>query len=1073
MPQNNEITKTPKVLTFNRKGIGGILCFCVLVARKIFRSGLLMGIILLSVKGYSQERDLPFVSWKDGQLISIPDSLENQIPDFSYCGYQSSNETIPFVPVRVVVPLTDGDATSLIRNAIDYLASLPLNEDGFRGAILLKKGTYRLSGRLTISSTGIVIRGSGAGEDGTVLRAVGLSRETFITVKGKEDCVQADPIRIVDAYVPVNSRIVRVANADAFEPGNRVYIHRPSTKKWIQKLQMEAFGGETEWLGWKPGERDIWWDRQIEKIEGNKLILDAPLTNSLDSTYGSGYVLPYRWEGRISNVGIENLVLESAYDKSNPKDEDHCWFGITMENITDAWVRQVVFRHFAGSAVALYESAGSVTVEDCISLDPVSEIGGQRRNTFFTMGQQTLFQRCYAEGGYHDFSTGFMAAGPNAFVQCESHLPHSFSGSIDSWATGVLFDIVNVDGNALYFSNRGQDGQGAGWTAAHSMFWQCSAARIECFEPPTARNYAYGAWAQFAGDGSWYEANSHVKPRSLFYAQLAQRPGKEDSDYDGQLMPYSEESTSSPTIDQAVDLSKKALNSPLLLKNYIAGAALRNPIAVDEGDAVSAASVPVKRKVAKAPVVPLSIRNGWLVRKTEPVTGHRMNVPWWRGDARPFEAGKAAPALTRFVPGRTGNGYTDNLDEVVKYMEESKILAVDHNYGLWYDRRRDDHERVRRMNGDVWPPFYEQPFTRSGKGRAWDGLSKYDLYRYNPWYWDRLARFARLAEEKGKILIHQNYFQHNILEAGAHWADFPWRTANNINHTGFPEPPPYAGDKRIYMAEQFYDTTHPVRRDIHRNYIRKCLGNFRGRTNVIQSISAEYTGPLHFMQFWLDVIAEWETETGDSVLVSLSATRDVQDAILQDPARARVVDIIDIRYWGYRADGSLYAPPGGKQMAPRQHARKADPGKRSFEQVYRAVREYREKFPAKAVICSEGDSTPFGWAIFMAGGSMAPIPTELPVNFLTDAVEMKPVDRMDSQKGVYALEKKGQGMILFSHENKSLELDLSAYSGEFRLVYMDPLTGMQIGETTKISGGRVQKMALPSEKDVLLWIAEK
>jgi hypothetical protein len=55
-------------------------------------------------------------------------------------------------------------------------------------------------------------------------------------------------------------------------------------------------------------------------------------------------------------------------------------------------------------------------------------------------------------------------------VQCESILPYSFSGAIDSWASGVLFDVVNVDGNALRFGNRGQDANGAGWAAAIVYF---------------------------------------------------------------------------------------------------------------------------------------------------------------------------------------------------------------------------------------------------------------------------------------------------------------------------------------------------------------------------------------------------------------------------------------------------------------------------------------------------------------------------------------------------------------------------------------------------------------------------
>jgi hypothetical protein len=110
--------------------------------------------------------------------------------------------------------------------------------------------------------------------------------------------------------------------------------------------------------------------------------------------------------------------------------------------------------------------------------------------------------------------------------------------------------------------------------------------------------------------------------------------------------------------------------------------------------------------------------------------------------------------------------------------------------------------------------------------------------------------------ERGLVLFHQNYFQHNILEAGAHWADSPWRSANNINNTGFPEPPPYAGDKRIFQAELFYDVTHPVRRQLHEGYIRQCLDNFKTNSNVIQFTSAEFTGPPAGSSGWIQLPGE-------------------------------------------------------------------------------------------------------------------------------------------------------------------------------------------------------------------------
>jgi hypothetical protein len=1026
--------------------------------------------LLIFIIANAQKHELPSIRYKNQKLEYSPDSLGNQIPDFSYCGYQLSEQPIPLIPAKVIVEQIDGDATLNIQNAIDYIATLPMQENGFRGAILLKEGVYAVSGRLKITDSGIVLRGSGAK---TILKAAGNDRETLIRILGNKDFKTEKTIKITSDYVHVNSSKIEVENGSYFNIGDSVFIHRPSTKEWIKELRMEEFGGETGWLGWKSGQRDVVWERQIKNINENTITLSSPLTTAIDAKFGGGEISTFSWPGRISNIGIENLTLESEYDMQNPKDEAHCWFAITMENCKNAWVRQVNFRHFAGSAVALFETASRTTVEDCISTEPVSEVAGQRRNTFFTMGQQTLFLRCYAEKGNHDFATGFCAAGPNAFVQCESVSPHNFSGAIDSWASGVLFDIVNVEGQALSFKNRGQDGQGAGWTAANSMFWQCTAGRIECFSPPTAQNYAYGVWAQFAGNGLWYEVNSQINPRSLFFAQLAERLGKKIVDFQEEYIYFSGESTSSPTIEQALDFTRQSKKPPVQLKDFIGEASIRNPLSIDESDAVSILDISIEKEIQEFDTASVSIKNGWLVWHDKMLTGNRLDIPWWRGDPRPFSAAKAESAVTRFVPGRAGKGYTDDLSDVVNFMEENHFVALDHNYGLWYDRRRDDHERVKRFDSETWAPFYEQPFARSGQGEAWDRLSKYDLTKYNLWYWNRLSDFAKLAAEKGKLLIHQNYFQHNILEAGAHWADSPWRPANNINNTGFPEPPPYSGDKRIYMAEQFYDISNPLRRELHRAYIRQCLNNFVEQTNVIQSISAEFTGPLHFVEFWLDVISEWEKETGNNVLVALSTTKDVQDSILSDVVRSAIIDIIDIRYWAYREDGSLFEPPGGKNLAPRQHARKVAPGKRSFQSVYRSVSEYSSKYPGKAVIYFESNYSDFAWAVFMAGGSLPAFNLSLPDDFSLAATEMFSVKKKHTDSTTWMLENKGKGLIIYSKSTQNLTVDLSAYKGKFAVRFLNPKSMIFLKNEKTLRGGKTEEIELPDLDEVVIWINKK
>lgn len=910
-----------------------------------------------------------------------PDSLGNRIPDFSYCGYKASEIPIPNVSIQVVVPPSGNDATGWIQEAIDQVARLPVDENGFRGAVLLQAGDYKVSGNLKISASGIVLRGSGAGEGGTRLIAAGKDRRTLIRIEGTNNRqAVGDTLRVAGEYVPVGAMELTLAGNHRLKVGGRIMIVRPSTKEWIQALGTSHFGGGITSLGWKPDEHSIYWDRTVVSVNGDRIVFDAPITTALDQQYGGGYVIPYTWTGRITDLGIENMQCVSEYNSRNPKDEAHAWMAITISNAADVWVRNMTFKHFAGSAVFVLETAKRITVENCKYLSPVSEIGGQRRNAFLTMGQQCLFQRLYSEYGYHDFALGYCAPGPNAFVECYAYLPYSFSGPVDAWASGVLFDIVNIDGGALRYANLSQDNQGAGWNAANSVFWQCSPSRMECFAPPTAMNWAFGAWSEFSGDGYWENTNNHVHPRSLFYAQLEKRLGKNYVDRSN-LIQITTNPTSSPTIEQAQKLTQIAREPAIPLYDWIDWVIAQSPIPTDAGKAkmLTAAEVDARLNAnttsnlnVGVQVGQLTIENGRLVRNHQIQTGGKHDINYWNGNLRPsFLNYVARPHITRFVPGRTGTGLTDDIDSVVQWMKQRNIIALDHHYGLWYERRRDDHERIRRIDGNVWAPFYEQAFARSGQGRAYDGLSKYDLTRYNDWYWMRLKQFADAADENGLVLLHQNYFQHNIIEAGAHWADSPWRPENNINNTGFPEPTPYAGDKRIFMAEHFYDVTHPVRRELHRAYIRQCLENFKDNHSVIQLISEEFTGPLHFVAFWLDVIAEWEKETGRHPLIALSTTKDVQDAILADPVRSKTVDIIDIRYWHYRADGTLYVPAGGLNLAPRQHARLTAPGRVSFESVYRAVSEYRTKYPEKAVLYYAEGYQQYGQAVLDAGGSLA------------------------------------------------------------------------------------------------------
>lgn len=707
--------------------------------------------------------------------------------------------------------------------------------------------------------------------------------------------------------------------------GSFVRIVRPGTAEWIRSVGMHQSPGPTGYY-WRPGMVDVSWTRRVLSVSGRTLTLDAPLTCALEP--GDGAWLSTGSLPALHRIGIENLSCVSEYDVSNPSDEEHAWIAVEADGVCDSWVRDLRTSHFAFSSVLLGADTARITVADCVARAPVSELAGYRRHTFQASGQQHLFLRCTSEEGRHDFVAGYSCSGPIVFLECTAERSHGASGSVGSWATGLLFDNVRVDRGMLGFDNRETEDQGLGWNAANSVLWQCSASTILCRRPPGANNWAVGVWGQFLGDGVWSVVNGFAKPDSLYRAQLASRLG----------------SSSLSALERAV---------------YPAESPARfTPI-------TSTASSPAPTALR------LSVFNGWLVLGDELLIGGQKEVAWWRGQINPFRAPTVGLSLTRFAPGRSGPGLTDDLDQVADELLKARTPVLRHHYGLWYDRRRDDHEMTRRSDSRVWPPFYELPWARTGTGSTWNGLSKYDLTKYNPWYFGRLASFADIAARRGLVLFNEMYFQHNILEAGAHWVDFPWRPANAVQETGFPEPPEFVGGKRIFMADRFYDTGHPVRRPLHVAYIRQCLDNLRDHTNVIHSIGDEYTGPLEFARFWTDTVADWSRTSGHDPLIALSANKDVQDALLADPVRAAVYDIIEFKYWWLSPKG-LYAPESGLNLAPRQSQREWKGGRPTAATLADMIWDYRSRFPQKAVECLFGEAD--GWATIAAGGSLPRLP---------------------------------------------------------------------------------------------------
>ncbi len=482
----------------------------------------------------------------EGNLVYGRDARGNRIPDFSTAGYRGGGVAIPDVPVVEEVEPGEGDDGERIQAAIDRVAGRSPDSDGFRGAVLLKRGTYEIEDQVRISHGGIVLRGEGQGEDGTVVIGTGNTQRALIVVEGAGEWEEVAGSRqqIVDAYVPVGATGFEVEDGHNFEVGDAVIVHRPSTEEWISAIGMDRIPERHDGRPvrqWTPGPFDLFFDRTVAEVSGNRIVIDVPLTMALDQRFGGGSVYQYEFPGRIENVGVENMrgIAEIA-EGADAESEDHAWIFVRFDRLKNGWIRDITSYHFGFALAQVAGRSKWVTVQDSRYLEPVSEIRGSRRYPFHVGGQQNLFQRLYSEEARRDFSTGRAVAGPNVVLDSEAYNAVNYTGPHHRWATGVLYDNVRVPHEGIRVQNRLNYGSGHGWPGANIVFWNCSAEEIIVESPPTARNWSIGSKGRkgepaFVRNGhhsmddfpgTWISHGEHVEPRSLYLEQLRERSGE-------------------------------------------------------------------------------------------------------------------------------------------------------------------------------------------------------------------------------------------------------------------------------------------------------------------------------------------------------------------------------------------------------------------------------------------------------------------------------------------------------------------------------------------------------------------
>lgn len=103
------------------------------------------------------------------------------------------------------------------------------------------------------------------------------------------------------------------------------------------------------------------------------------------------------------------------------------------------------------------------------------------------------------------------------------------------------------------------------------------------------------------------------------------------------------------------------------------------------------------------------------------------------------------------------------------------------------------------------------------------------------------------------------------------------------------------------------------------------------------------------------------------------------------------------------------------------------------------------------------------WIAFLAGASLCQIPQDIQApGFFDKAMQMSPVS---SSADCWVAGKAGTGYVAYTLGG-SISIDLSGDRRSYRLVFIDPSSGLALGKTTRVKGGNPLTLKTPAEEAV-------
>jgi hypothetical protein len=392
----------------------------------------------------------------------------------------------------------------------------------------------------------------------------------------------------------------------------------------------------------------------------------------------------------------------------------------------------------------------------------------------------------------------------------------------------------------------------------------------------------------------------------------------------------------------------------------------------------------------------------------------------WRVDC---ENGRAAPFR-----------YADYLDHLARH---------NHNFiRLW----RIELTRWHECGDDVY--VAPQPWLRTGPGRAYDGLPRFNLNRFDPAYFRRLRSRVLAARKRGMyvgVMLFEGWssqFERQPWRSRGH----PFHRGNNINRLD-------PDRNRDGTLLEIYGVDAPSVRKVQDAYVRRVIDTVGGLDNVLYEIANESGAfSIQWQYRMIDYVKRYERRKrlrphpvgmtfvhgdweGDALYRSRAdwvAPKDIRH--LTDPPAANARKVIV-------SDTDHHCGGCGDATFPW----------RTFMRGYHPI------------FMDEMESEPRAQALRRAMGVTRRYARRVPL------LRMAPRGDLCSTR--YCLVWPGRSYLAYQPERGAFTVDLRAVPAGRRLAveWANPVTGAT-STGAAVSGGRVRRLEPPFDEASVVWI---